>query len=186
MSVTSTYADSGLLGRRRERAALDELLDKARKGSSGVLVLRGEGGIGKTALIDYAARQAHGFRVAQIWVVESEMELPFAALHQLLTPMLASLDGLAGPQGDALAVALGEREGDAPDRLRVGLAVLNLLADQAEEQPLACLIDDAQWLDHSSLQALAFASRGCSPSAWLLSSPFRIAQTQLSWLACQS
>jgi DNA-binding CsgD family transcriptional regulator len=159
MSVTSTYANSGLRGRRRECAALDELLDKTRAGSSGVLVIRGETGIGKTALLDYAARQAHGFRLARISAVESEMELPFAALHQLLTPMRDALDRLPSPQGDALAVALGEREGAAPDRLRVGLAVLNLLADQADEQPLACLIDDAQWLDHSSLQALAFSAR---------------------------
>jgi DNA-binding CsgD family transcriptional regulator len=159
MSVTSTYTDSDLRGRRRERAALDGLLDKARTGSSGVLVLRGEAGIGKTALLDYAARQARGFRVAQVCGVEAEMELPFAALPQLLAAMHARTDRLPGPQRDALAVALGEREGAAPDRLRVGLAVLSLLADTSDEQPLACLIDDAHWLDLSSLRALAFSAR---------------------------
>jgi DNA-binding CsgD family transcriptional regulator len=159
MSVTSTYAKTGLHGRRRELAALDGLLDRARAGRSGVLVMRGEAGIGKTALLDYAARQAHGFRVARVGGVGSETELPFAALQQLLASMLPRLDRLPGPQRDALAVALGEREGDAPDRLLAGLAVLGLLADTADEQPLACLIDDAHWLDHSSLQALAFAAR---------------------------
>ena len=95
----------------------------------------------------------------QVCGVESELELPFAALHQLLAPMLARLDKLPRPQREALAVALGEREGDAPDRLRVGLAALSLLADQADEQPLACLVDDVQWLDNSSLQALGFSAR---------------------------
>jgi DNA-binding CsgD family transcriptional regulator len=159
MSVTSTYTDSELRGRRRECAALHELLDKARTGSSGVLVMRGETGIGKTALLDYVVREAHDFRVARVCGVESEMELPFAALHQLLAPMLARLHKLPGPQRDALAVALGQREGSAPDRLRVGLAVLGLLADQADEQPLVCAVDDVQWLDQSSLRALAFSAR---------------------------
>jgi DNA-binding CsgD family transcriptional regulator len=159
MAVTSSYADLGLKGRRRECAALDELLDRARAGNSAVLVIRGEAGMGKTALLDYASRQAHGFRIAQVYAVESEMELPFAGLHQLLAPMLARLDRLPGPQGEALGVALGERAGNAPDRLRVGLAVLHLLADQADEQPVACLIDDAQWLDRSSLRVLAFSAR---------------------------
>src|SRR5258708_1803871 len=159
MSFTGTYAETGLRGRRRECAALDALLDRARAGSSGVLVMRGEAGIGKTALLDHVARQAQGFRVAQFCGVESEMELPFGAVHQLLAPMLPRLDQLPGPQREALAGALGAREGGAPDRLLVGLAILGLLADAADEQPLACLIDDSQWLDKSSLQALAFAAR---------------------------
>ena len=159
MTATSTYAKPGLRGRRRECAALDALLDSARAGSSGVLVVRGEAGIGKTALLDYAACQARGFRVARLCGVESEIELPFAALHLLLAAMPPRMDQLPGPQREALAVALGEREGAAPDRLRVGMAVLNLLADTADEQPLACLIDDAHWLDQSSLQALAFSAR---------------------------
>jgi DNA-binding NarL/FixJ family response regulator len=159
MSVTSTYAKTGLQGRRSERAALDELLDRARAGRSGVLVMRGEAGIGKTALLEAALREARGFRVAWVCGVESEMELAFAGLQQLLASMLSRLDQLPGPQREALAVALGEREGDAPNRLLVGLAVLGLLAGTTDEQPLACLIDDAQWLDQSSRQALAFAAR---------------------------
>jgi DNA-binding CsgD family transcriptional regulator len=159
MSFTGTYAETGLRGRRRECAALDTLLDRARTASSGVLVIRGQAGIGKTALLEHVAREARGFRVAQVCAVESEMEIAFAGLQQLLASMLPRLDRLPGPQREALAVALGEREGDSPDRLLVGLAVLGLLADTAAEQPLACLIDDAQWLDQSSMQGLAFAAR---------------------------
>jgi DNA-binding CsgD family transcriptional regulator len=159
MSVTSTYAETSLRGRRRECAVLDELIDEARAGNSRVLVVRGEAGIGKTALLDYAARQARGFRVAQISGIESEMELPFAALQQLLAAMRARTDRLPDPQREALAVALGDHDGAAPDRLRVGMAVLSLLADTSDEQPLACLIDDAHWLDRASLRALAFAVR---------------------------
>jgi hypothetical protein len=159
MSVTSTYPTTRLLGRRRECAVLDELLGNARAGTSGVLVLHGEPGIGKTALLDYAASRATGFRVAQVGGVESEMELPFAGLHLLFGPLLPRLGSLPDPQRDALTVALGVREGHAPVRLLVGLAVLSMLAELAEEQPVACLVDDAQWLDQSSLQALAFAAR---------------------------
>jgi hypothetical protein len=158
MSVTSTYPMTRLLGRRRECAVLDDLLGNARTGTSGVLVVRGEAGIGKTALLDYAAGRATGFRVAQLGGVESEMELPFAGLHLLFGPLLDRFERLADPQRDALTVALGVREGRAPDRLLVGLAVLSMVADLAEEQPVACLIDDAQWLDQSSLQAFAFAA----------------------------
>jgi DNA-binding CsgD family transcriptional regulator len=159
MSVTSTYPTTRLLGRRRECAVLDELLGNARTGTSGVLVVRGEAGIGKTALLDYAAGRATGFRVARVGGVESEMELPFAGLHLLFGPLLDRLERLPDSQRDALTVALGVREGRAPDRLLVGLAVLSMVADLAEEQPVACLIDDAQWLDQSSLQAFAFAAR---------------------------
>jgi len=159
MSVTSSDPGTGLRGRRGERAALDRLLDTARAGHSAVLVVRGEPGIGKTALLEYAASRAAGFRVVRAWGVESEMELPFAGLHQLCGPMLGRLEQLPGPQRDALRVAFGLAEGDAPDRFLVGLAVLSLLADVAEDQPLFCLVDDAQWLDQSSLQSLAFAAR---------------------------
>jgi DNA-binding CsgD family transcriptional regulator len=159
MSVTSSDPGTGLRGRRGERAALDRLLDTARAGHSAVLVVRGEPGIGKTALLEYAASRAAGFRVVRAGGVESEMELPFAGLHQLCGPMLDRLDRLPGPQRDALRVAFGLAEGDAPDRFLVGLAVLSLLADVAEDQPLFCLVDDAQWLDQSSLQSLAFAAR---------------------------
>ncbi len=159
MSVPSTDRATGLLDRRGERAAVDRVLDQARAGSSAVLVVRGEPGIGKTALLGYAAGRALGFRVVRAWGVESEMELAFAGLHQLCVPMLGRLEQLPGPQRDALAVAFGMREGQAPDRFLVGLAVLSLLAATAEDQPLACLVDDAQWLDRASVQCLAFAAR---------------------------
>src|SRR6266576_2046040 len=159
MSVSSTDPATGLLDRHGERAAVDRVLGQARAGSSAVLVVRGEPGIGKTALLGYAAGRALGFRVVRAWGVESEMELAFAGLHQLCVPMLGRLDQLPGPQRGALAVAFGMREGPAPDRFLVGLAVLSLLAATAEDQPLACLVDDAQWLDRATVQCLAFAAR---------------------------
>jgi DNA-binding CsgD family transcriptional regulator len=159
MSVTSTYATTRLRGRHREFAVLDDLLSKAQAGTSGVLVLSGEPGIGKTALLDYVASRAKSFRVDRICAVQSEMELPFAGLHLLFGSLLDGLEHLPAPQREALEVALGVRDGHAPDRLLVGLAVLSMMAELAEEQPLACVIDDAHWLDQSSLQALAFAAR---------------------------
>jgi DNA-binding CsgD family transcriptional regulator len=159
MSFTSTYAMTRLRGRHRECAVLDDLLGEAQAGTSGVLVLRGEPGIGKTALLDYAASRAKGFRVDRVSGVQSEMELPFAGLHQLFGPMIDRLEHLPGPQRDALAVALGAQGGHSPDKLLVRLAVLSLLAEVADERPLACLVDDAQWVDRSSMQALAFAAR---------------------------
>src|SRR5271163_2745047 len=159
MSVSTSDPGTGLLDRLAERAAVDRVLGQARVGSSAVLVVRGDPGIGKTALLDYAAGRALGFRVVRAWGVESEMELAFAGLHQLYVPMLGRLDQLPGPQRDALAVAFGMREGQAPDRFLVGLAVLSLLAAAAEDQPLACLVDDVQWLDRASAQCLAFAAR---------------------------
>ncbi|MEU6418854.1 helix-turn-helix transcriptional regulator [Streptomyces spiralis] len=149
----------GLRGRGRELAALERVLARARSGCSAVLVLRGEAGIGKTALLDHTQRRAAGFRVAGVAGVESEMELPFASLHQLCGPMLDRLRDLPGPQREALSVAFGLQEGQAPNRFLVGLAVLGLLAGATEDQPLACLVDDAQWLDDGSLQVLAFAAR---------------------------
>jgi hypothetical protein len=159
MSMPRSRPGTGLLDRLGERAAVDRVLDQARAGSSAVLVVRGEHGIGKTALLDYAVGRALGFRVVRAWGVESEMELAFAGLHQLCVPMLGRLDLLPKPQRDALAVAFGMREGQAPDRFMVGLAVLSLLAATAEDQPLACLVDDTQWLDLASVQCLAFAAR---------------------------
>ena len=161
MGVSSGDPGTGLLDRRGERAAVDRLLDRARAGNSAVLVVRGEPGIGKTVLLDYAVSRASasGFRVVRGWGVESEMELAFAGLHQLCVPLLGRLEQLPKPQRDALAVAFGIREGQAPDRFLVGLAVLGLLAATAEDRPLACVVDDAQWLDRASLQCLAFAAR---------------------------
>jgi DNA-binding CsgD family transcriptional regulator len=148
-----------LRGRGEECAALDRLVEDVRAGQSRVLVLRGEAGVGKTALLEYVQGRASGCRIARAAGVESEMEIPFAGLHQLCAPMLHRLGRLPGPQGDALGVAFGLREGDAPDRFLVGLAVLSLLSDVAEEYPLICVVDDAQWLDRASAQTLGFVTR---------------------------
>src|SRR5919204_372462 len=148
-----------LLGRAGEREALDRLLDNVRGGQSAVLVVRGEAGVGKTALLHYCARQASGFRVARVAGVESEMELPFAGLHQLCAPLLGRLDALPEPQRAALRVALGLSSGPAAERFLVALAALSLLAEVAAERPLLCLVDDAQWLDAASRQVLGFVAR---------------------------
>jgi DNA-binding CsgD family transcriptional regulator len=147
------------LGRSGERDVLDRLLETVRGGKSAVLVIRGEPGIGKTALVRYAFEQADGFRVAQIAGVEAEMELPFAGLHRLCAPMLGQLDALPDPQQNALRVSFGLSSGDAPDRFLVALSVLTLLAEVAVERPLLCLVDDAQWLDAATSQVLGFIAR---------------------------
>ena len=149
----------GLFGRRDECEVLDGLLEQARDGRSAVLVVRGEAGAGKTALLDYAVQKAADLQVARAVGVESEMELAFAALHQLCGPMLDRLDRLPGPQRAALSTAFGLAAGPPPDRFLVGLAVLSLLSEVAAGRPLMCLVDDAQWLDRASAQALAFAAR---------------------------
>ena len=150
---------SGFLDRTSERATLDGLLARVREGQSSVLVMRGEAGIGKTALLQYAARHASGFHVVPITSVEAEMELPFAGIHQLCAPLLDRLDTLPQPQQDALNVALGLAAGDVPNRFLVGLAVLGLLSAAAEEQPLLCLVEDSQWLDDASGLILGFIAR---------------------------
>src|SRR5512146_1037020 len=149
----------GLLGRSHECDVLNQLIAGVRAGQGQVLILRGEAGIGKTALLEYLASAARGCRIAWAAGVESEMELAFAGLHALCAPMLGRLGNLPVPQRDALNTAFGMSAGPPPDRFLVGLAVLSLLADAAEEQPLVCIIDDVQWLDRVSLQALAFAAR---------------------------
>ena len=148
-----------LRGRGRECETLDQLVYAVRAGESRTLVVRGEAGVGKTALLDYLLEQARGCRVARASGVESEMELPFAGLHQLCAPMLEGLGRLPGPQRDALRIAFGLVAGDAPDRFFVGLAVLSLLSDVADGGPLVCVVDDAQWLDRASAQSLAFVAR---------------------------
>src|SRR2546421_58758 len=145
--------------RRGEREALGGLLAAVRGGPSRVWVVSGEAGVGKTALVESAIGSASGFRVMRAIGVESEMELAFAALQQLCAPMLDRLDRLPAPQRDALGVAFGLSAGNPPDRFLVGLAVLSLLAEVAEEQPLLCVVDDAQWLDRASAQALVFVAR---------------------------
>ncbi len=150
-----------LLGRRAERGVIDDLLDSARKGRSGSLVVRGEAGIGKSALLSYARESASSsqFRVESCTAAESETPFAFAGLHQLCEPMLDHVGALPAPQRAALEVALGLREGAAPDHFLVGLATLNLLTEVAEETPLLCLVDDAQWLDQASAGVLAFVVR---------------------------
>ena len=148
-----------LRGRRDECAVLERLLDGARAGRSGALVLEGEAGVGKTALLDYAIASASDLRVLRAVGVESEMELAFAALHQLCAPVLDRLDRLPVPQRDALLTTFGLRAGPVPDRFLVGLAVLSLLSEVADGRPLLCVVDDAQWLDRASAQCVAFVAR---------------------------
>jgi DNA-binding CsgD family transcriptional regulator len=148
-----------LHGRRGERNALGRMLEAVRGGQSRVLVVWGEPGVGKTALVESAIASASGFRVLRAVGIESEMELPFAALHQLCAPILDLLDHVPDPQQDALGVAFGLRAGDPPDRFLVGLAVLSLLSEVAAQRPLVCVVDDAQWLDRASAQALTFVAR---------------------------
>src|ERR1700678_618751 len=150
---------SGLTGRRRECGMLDQLIDAVRAGGSRVLVVRGEPGVGKSALLDYLAGRASGCRVARAAGVESEMELAFAGLHQLLAPALDRIDRLPGPQREALRTAFGLRAGPVPDRFLVGLAVLGLVSEVAGERPLVCVVDDEQWLDRAAVQALGVAAR---------------------------
>jgi DNA-binding CsgD family transcriptional regulator len=150
---------AALRGREIEHARLEQLLTAVRAGQSAALVLRGEPGIGKTALLDSGAELAEGYRVLRAVGVESEMELPFAALHQLCAPLLDGLERLPPPQRDALGTAFGLSSGPRPDRFLVGLAVLSLLSEAAEATPLICLVDDAHWLDQSSAQVLSFVAR---------------------------
>ncbi|AQZ67884.1 putative transcriptional regulator [[Actinomadura] parvosata subsp. kistnae] len=147
-----------LWGRAGEQKVVEELLDRAREGRSGVLVLRGEPGIGKTSLLEYAGRRAEGMRVLRGVGIETEAEIPFASLHLLLRRALDRLPALPAPQAAALEGALGLRPAAGDDQLLVGAAVLSLLAELAEDGPLLCLVDDAHWLDQASAQALRFAA----------------------------
>jgi DNA-binding CsgD family transcriptional regulator len=148
-----------LRGRERETQVLGELLARARGGHGGALVVRGEAGIGKTSLLEWTVESAAGFRVLQAAGAEFEMELAFAGLHALCAPLLGARGRLPGPQREALEGAFGLGSADAPDPLRTGMAVLTLLSDTAEEGPVICVVDDAQWLDRASALALAFAAR---------------------------
>jgi DNA-binding CsgD family transcriptional regulator len=148
-----------LRGRSRECRTLDRVLQDARAGQSRVLVLRGEAGIGKTALLEHLRERASDCRVASVSGVESEMELPFAGLHQLCTSMVDNFSHLPGPQRGALATIFGVEAGPPPDQFLVGLSVLSLLSDVAEDRPLVCIVDDAHWLDRATATTLAFAAR---------------------------
>jgi DNA-binding CsgD family transcriptional regulator len=156
-----------LVGRGRERATVDRILSEVRDGASRSMVIRGDPGIGKSALVDYMVAAAAGFRVIRVTGVESELEFAFAALQQACVPLLRHLDQLPAPQADALRLAFGLRSAgdltagraEPPDRFLVGLGVLALAAEEAAAQPLLCIVDDAQWVDQTSLQALAVAGR---------------------------
>lgn len=148
-----------LIGRDAERDVLDRLLEEVRGGSSRAVVLHGEAGIGKTALLTYVAESASDCRVVSVAGTQAEMEFGFAALHQLCVPLLDHLDAIPAPQRKALYVTFGFEAGPVPDRVAVGVAVLSLLAEVAAERPLVCLIDDEQWLDQASAQVLAFVAR---------------------------
>src|SRR3712207_3187038 len=154
---TPTPADTrdpveGMLGRRAECKALDRLVTDVVAGRSRVIVLRGDAGVGKTALLRYLSDRVASWHVATAVGVESEMELAYSGLHQLCAHMLDHLERLPVPQRDALATTFGLRVGSPPDRFLVGLATLTLFAEVAERQPLICIVDDAQWLDDASAQ----------------------------------
>jgi hypothetical protein len=157
-----------LPGREREGAFLNELLNRVRGGHSAAIVVHGEAGVGKTALLNEAFGSVPDMRVVRAAGVESEMELPFAGLQQLCVSMLGHLGHLPPPQADALRTAFGLREGPPPDRFLVGLADLSLLSEAARGQPLVCVVDDCQWLDQASAQALAFAARRIQAEGVLL------------------
>lgn len=148
-----------LIDRRRERETLDQMLADALDGRSRVLVMRGDAGVGKTALLGYVMSRADDWHVAEAAGVESEIELAYSGLHQLCGPLLGQLEGLPIPQRNALATVFGLRDGPVPERFLVGLATLTLLADVAEQQPLICIVDDVQWLDQASAQILTFVAR---------------------------
>jgi DNA-binding CsgD family transcriptional regulator len=171
-----------LMDRLDERDMLDRIVDAVRAGESRVLVLRGESGVGKTALLGYVSSQAAGCRVARAAGVQSEMELAFAGLHQLCAPMLDGLDTLPVPQREALRTAFGISTGPAPDRFMVGLAVLSLLSEVAGQRPLVCLIDDAQWLDRASAQVLGFVARRLAAEPVALIFSVRVPGEELSGL----
>src|SRR5271155_4392693 len=173
---------SGLTGRRGECAVLDQLIDAVRAGRSRVLVVRGEPGVGKSVLLNYLAGRASGCRVVRAAGVESEMELAFAGLHQLLAPVLDRVGRLPGPQREALWTAFGVSAGPVPDRFLVGLAVLGLVSEVAAQRPLVCVVDDEQWLDRASMQALGFAARRLAADPVGLVFAARVAGAELAGL----
>ncbi|MGY2703771.1 AAA family ATPase [Nocardioides sp. HB32] len=173
---------SPLTGRDSEKAFLDQLVADVRSGASRSLVVHGEAGVGKTALLEYVAARGADGRLVRASGVQSEMELPFAALHQLCGSMLGNLDRLSGPQRDALATAFGLAAGPPPDRFLVGLATLGVLAEEAAQGPLLCLVDDHQWLDQESRQVLAFVARRLGAESIGLVFAARVLDDELSGL----
>jgi AAA ATPase domain len=171
-----------LIDRHSECGVLDGLVEAVHAGQSRVLVVHGEAGVGKTALLEYLADRASRCRVLRVVGVQSEMELAFAGLHQLCAPLLDRLRVLPGPQQGALRTAFGISAGPVPDRFLVGLATLGLLAEAAEERPVVCLADDAQWLDRASAQALAFVARRLEAESVCLVFSARVADGELATL----
>ena len=159
MVCVTVHPPPRLFGRTGELEILRRLIADVRSGQSAVLVVRGEPGIGKTELLRQLIAEASGFGVTRVAGVESEMEVPFAGLHQLCAPMLGRLGSLPEPQRRGLSVAFGLASGDSPDRLLVAVGALSLMAEAAEEQPMLCVVDDAQWLDQASAQVLGFVGR---------------------------
>jgi len=161
MTAESRFRGPGgrLRGRASECALLDDLVSAIRRGESRSLVLRGEAGIGKTALLEYLIASAPDATVVRAVGVQSDMELAFASLHQLCGPLLDRLETLPAPQRQAMEIVFGLTAGEAPDRFLVGLAVLSLFSEVAEQRPLLCVVDDAQWLDQASALTLAFVAR---------------------------
>jgi len=157
--MSSHGRGQSLRGRASECETLRGLISTVQSGSCQVLVLRGEAGVGKTALLEYISERASGFRCVEVAGVQWDMELAFAGLQQLCAPLVDKVGELPEPQREALAVAFGRGVGRTPDRFLVGLAVLSLIAAAAHDQPLLCLVDDAQWLDQVSVQTLAFVAR---------------------------
>ncbi|HEX7309222.1 MAG TPA: AAA family ATPase [Lentzea sp.] len=179
-------ADVAMIGRHGERRRVDELVAAARGGRGGALVLGGEAGIGKSTLLAHAVESASGFQVLRADGSEFEQELPYSALHQLCVPVLGHLDALPGQRREALRIAFG-LAGGTPQPFQVGLAVLELVAAVGGDQPVLCVVDDAQWLDEASSRALAFLARrvGADPVAVLfaLRSPHVAGEmTELPWL----
>ncbi len=179
---TGRRSGRALVGRARERQAIEALLDGVRGGKSAVLVLRGDAGVGKTALLDHAVERATEFRISTTSGVESEVELPFAALHQLCALQIGQLDRLAEPHRQALRVAFGLSSGPPPDRFSIALAVLALVADVGSEQPGLCIVDDAQWLDRASAQILALVARRLGAESVALAFAARGGADELSGL----
>ncbi len=180
----SEQASPALFGRGSECQVLDRVINAARAGNGGTMVICGEPGIGKSTLLDYAMDSAAGFQVLRAVGNEAEQELPFAAAQQLCVPSLATLQELPAPHRDALGVAFGHVAGSAPDRLFVGLALLGLLSQVSSKEPVLCVIDDAQWLDRESAQAFAIAARrlGSEHIAFLFGA--RTTPTDLNGLPC--
>ena len=159
MNLSAPSKGTIVIGRDRECAELTDLLAQVRSGRSQVLVVRGEAGVGKTSLLEYLHDQSRGYALIAVSGVESEMELAYAGLHQLCLPLLDHLDRIPEPQRDALRSAFGVGGGTAPDRLLIGLALLSLLSEASRRHPVICTVDDAQWIDRASIQAIAFAAR---------------------------